>query len=305
VEQAEADRKRDEQSAVALADGVVDGDLHVERTGQHEELHDNRQHQRLAKGATDLGDAADQCAHADALDFALLFELRRRRELERDAGHVLRQFIEIIRARAQRGIVDRHFGATDRLQHDEVVEIPVQDGWQPQLFQMHRLESQRPAGEAQPARDIDQALKRDALNRDRKAPPQRVEIEFVAMVSGDHGEACEPAFRHFGLQDHRQTRAAGEIQKFADRTHDSEFARWCHPQKGGRGQVCERGSRLIVMVTFASSLRGAAKGRRSNLDIPGLLRCARNDECIAQKLARSAFMTGDAVRSRAAPAAIR
>jgi hypothetical protein len=43
----------------------------------------------------------------------------------------------------------------------------------------------------------------------------------MAMKSGDHGEESEPAFRHFGLQDHWQARAAREIEKFADCAHDS------------------------------------------------------------------------------------
>ena len=45
------------------------------------------------------------------------------------------------------------------------------------------------------------------------ASTQRVEIDAMAVVAGDHGEAGEAAFSGLGLQDERQTRAAGEIDQ--------------------------------------------------------------------------------------------
>ena len=83
-----------------------------------------------------------------------------------------------------------------------------------------KLEAQRPAGQVHLARDLDQAAQRDALQRDRMTAAQRVQVDAVAVVGGDHGQAGEPAFRRLGLQDHRQAPAAAELQKAcASRSH--------------------------------------------------------------------------------------
>jgi len=100
-EQAEADCQCDEKPVIALAYGIVDGNLHVERADEDEELNDDRQHDRLAERAAEVGDAADQCRDADALHLALAFEFRRRRQLERDAGHMVGNLLEIERARPE------------------------------------------------------------------------------------------------------------------------------------------------------------------------------------------------------------
>src|SRR4051812_3829150 len=61
--------------------------------------------------------------------------------------------------------------------------------------------------------DLDHAAQRDALERDRVPAPQRVQVDAVAMVAGDHGEAGEAAFRGLVLQDARQPAAAAEMQE--------------------------------------------------------------------------------------------
>ena len=113
-EQAEANRQRDKEPAIAFADRVVDRNLHVERADQDEQLHDHRKHERLGERAAELADPADHGADAQPLDLALFFEIRRRRQLECDAGHVLRQLVEVVRAQPYRRIVDRDLGAADR-----------------------------------------------------------------------------------------------------------------------------------------------------------------------------------------------
>lgn len=100
-----------------------------------------------------------------------------------------------------------------------MIEIPMQDCRQPQLLEMFGFEPQRPAGETEAARHVDQAFQGHALGRDREAAAQCIEVDFVAVERGDHGEAGEAAFGHFALQHDGEPRAPREVQKFADRAH--------------------------------------------------------------------------------------
>ena len=54
------------------------------------------------------------------------------------------------------------------------------------------------------ARHLDQGAQRHPLQRHRMATPQRVQIESVAVVRGDHGQAGEAALGRFGLPDDGQ-----------------------------------------------------------------------------------------------------
>ena len=55
---------------------------------------------------------------------------------------------------------------------------------------------------------------RDALQRDRVAPPQRVDIDPVPEIGCDHRQAGEAAFGRFRLQDDGQAGTSPEIQVF-------------------------------------------------------------------------------------------
>jgi hypothetical protein len=91
----------------------------------------------------------------------------------------------------------------------------VHDRRQAQLPQAVELEAERPAGEVELARHLDHAAQGDALQRHRVAAPQRVQVDAVAVVGGDHGQAGEAAFGGLGLQDARQAPAAAEVEEVA------------------------------------------------------------------------------------------
>ncbi|HYZ24824.1 MAG TPA: hypothetical protein VE690_21975, partial [Rhodopila sp.] len=57
----------------------------------------------------------------------------------------------------------------------------------------------------------------------RLAPAQRVQIQPVAVIGGDHGEAGEAALRRLGLQDAGQAGAAADVKQAQD--HPS-ILRW-------------------------------------------------------------------------------
>ena len=94
--------------------------------------------------------------------------------------------------------------ARNRLEHDEMVQIPVHDRRQGQPAQIVQLKAKRPAGQMHLVGDLDQTPERHALQRHRVAAPQRVQVNAMAMVGGDHGQTGEAALGRFRLQDLRQ-----------------------------------------------------------------------------------------------------
>ena len=100
-----------------------------------------------------------------------------------------------------------------RLENHEVVHVPVHDRRERQAAQVVQLETQRPARQMHLVGDLDETPERDALQRHGVTAPQCVQVNAMAMVGGDHGQAGEPALGCLGLQDLRQTRPAADIQE--------------------------------------------------------------------------------------------
>src|SRR5258708_459484 len=104
---------------------------------------------------------------------------------------------------------------------------------------MTQLDAQRPTAELQMPGELDQRAQRDALQRNRVAAAQRVDIDPVPKIGGDHGQAGETALSRLGLQNDRQPRARPEIEVILP--HDQNpFAK-----SGSRTQFAsERRSRI-------------------------------------------------------------
>ena len=81
-----------------------------------------------------------------------------------------------------------------------------------QLSQMLRLEANRPRREVQVPGDLDHGSQRDAVERDRMLPAERVQVDAMAVVARHHGEARQAAFGRFRLHDDGQRAPATEIQ---------------------------------------------------------------------------------------------
>src|SRR5258708_3717120 len=100
----------------------------------------------------------------------------------------------------------------DRLQDHEVIHVPVHDRRQVQLWQMVELEAQRTANQVEMGRHLDQGAERGSFQRYGMATSERVQVDTVPVVRGDHRQASEPAFRRLGLYDDRQPVAGVEVQ---------------------------------------------------------------------------------------------
>ena len=101
-----------------------------------------------------------------------------RRELERDAGEMVRQLLQRHAALAERRVVDQHLVASHRGEDDEVVQIPVQDARRLQLRRARRVRAAAAAcarsSRSAIARQVRQAR---ALERDAEAAPQFGQVD--------------------------------------------------------------------------------------------------------------------------------
>jgi hypothetical protein len=89
----------------------------------------------------------------------------------------------------------------------------MHDHRQMQLPELAKLEAQRSAGEMHLARHLNQGPECDPLQRHRMATSERVQVNAVAVIRANHGQAGKPAFSCFGLLYNREVAPAGEIQE--------------------------------------------------------------------------------------------
>ena len=94
-------------------------------------------------------------------------------------------------------------------QHDEVVEIPMQDGGRAESWQCVDVGAQRTGRESELPREIHQAPQRGASERHREPLSHAVQVDVVTEVARDHDQAGERALRSFGCPHDRQTGPAG------------------------------------------------------------------------------------------------
>jgi hypothetical protein len=91
------------------------------------------------------------------------------------------------------------------------------------------------------------------LQRHRMATPQRVQVDAMAVIRTNHGQAGEPAFSCFGLPHNREVAPAADIQE----AHNSHI------------MTLEQGSRMdvinwsVVILLSAPASQECAGVRRS------------------------------------------
>ena len=82
-----------------------------------------------------------------------------------------------------------------------------------QLSEMAKFEAQRSAREVHLTRHLNQAPECDPLQRHRVATPECIQVDAMAVIRADHGQAGEPAFSGFSLLHDREVGPAAEIQE--------------------------------------------------------------------------------------------
>ena len=131
-----------------------------------------------------------------------------------------------------------------------MVHIPVHDRRQIQLPEVAKFEAQRSAGELHLARHLDQGPERGPFQRYRMATPERVQVDAVAVIRANHGQAGKPAFSCFGLPDNRESPLAAEIQQVR---HDHVLTL----SSGSRNHlISERFSRMMSAFRSISAWSG-------------------------------------------------
>ena len=106
--------------------------------------------------------------------------------------------------------------AAGRFQNHEVIQVPVDDGRQGQESNVMELEPKRPAPQVHLGRHLDQPPERDAIQRNRMAAPERVQVDPMPMIGCNHGQTSQPALSRLCLQDRRQAGSATEVQESPD-----------------------------------------------------------------------------------------
>ena len=146
---------------------------------------------------------------------ALALEVHGGNQFERDSGETRGYALQAERTCARGGVVQFDLRPAYLAQHDEMIEVPMQNRGYAQIPNFLKLDSQRSRTQSQSCRDVHQRGERDALEGDRKASPQSREIHIETMVRSDHRHARQPAFRSFGLSNQRQSAPACEIEQSA------------------------------------------------------------------------------------------
>ncbi len=97
-------------------------------------------------------------------------------------------------------------------EHDEMIEVPMQDrrhGHARQRFERHL---HRPRAELQLSCDLHDVSERRALHGERVPTTQRRQIDIVAVIRGHHRQTGQPAFGGFCLQHDRRALFSREVE---------------------------------------------------------------------------------------------
>ncbi len=198
---AKGQRDDDEQVMIALCQRLVDDELHLERRNESGDLERCREHEHLQQRTGRACDPRPQhrqlhrCLGGDGL------ETLGPRNLQDHAGEVLGELLQAYMPYAEGRIVDGRRFTAERLENNEVTEVPVQNGRQVHLAERAQLHPQGAGGEAELIGNAHDAAERRARERHGEALPQAVEVDVVAVEPRDHGHAGEPAFRRLGGDD--------------------------------------------------------------------------------------------------------
>ena len=116
---------------------VIDHPLHEQRAGHCEHFDRKGQHEDLAKGTLEPHHPPYQGPQPDPRHRLSRLEPSSGRELQGHASEVLGHLGQGQATHAGRRIVDDDAAAAGTLQHDEMIQIPMQYAWgleQPELF---------------------------------------------------------------------------------------------------------------------------------------------------------------------------
>jgi hypothetical protein len=190
---------------VAAREHALDDERREHRQRQRERAQRDRRHDDACEQRGLRGELAEIAPHLAAAggrgDEAL-----RRLELERDAREVLAEPLDRDRAAAERRIDDVDGAATHALEHDEVVEVPVQDRTGRQVRQVLDLEPHAAAAQPELFRAAEDAERvRTAVRAGDRA--RLVERHRSPVIPAHHREARGTAVGGLGLLDELQPAA--------------------------------------------------------------------------------------------------
>ena len=200
----EGEGEHEEEVGIELHQHLVHRQLQVERADQHEQLQDRRQNQSLNQGPLETANAGPQMVQTQPGALLGLLELLRWVEFQRDARKVRRERVSRVPPRARRRIVDNHRLRACGLQHDKMVQVPVDDGGRLHPANVLQRDLERPATHAQAVGHLHDRRQRDARRANRKTPSERRYVRLEPMESRDHREARQAALHRFVLADDRQ-----------------------------------------------------------------------------------------------------
>ena len=122
-------------------------------------------------------------------------------------------------AHAVRRVVHYDVAAADLGQHNEVIEVPMQNRGQVELAELIQLNFERSRRKIELMRELRQMRKRRAARRNRVVAAQLGKIDFIAVRACNHGEAGQTAFRRLGLQHQRRAPATYKLQNVLGSDH--------------------------------------------------------------------------------------
>lgn len=109
-------------------------------------------------------------------------------------------------------VVNHHAAFVHFAQYHEVVQIPVQDARGLHMREFVQFNAQRTAGHAHRLRDLDQPRQGGTFEREREPAAQGRHLRVLTVITGNHRQTSQTAFRRLTLADHRQASASAEMQ---------------------------------------------------------------------------------------------
>ena len=222
-QQYEAQREQRQQVAIPRHHDLIDRELHHQRSDDRKYLDRGAEQQELGQATANTRHATHQLAQPDPSCLFFALEVLRGRELEGDAGEVLRHLVERHRRTATDRIVDDHRAPVHLGHHHEVVQIPMEDRRQAELAEQVQIQPQWASGQVEALGKLDQVGERRALQRNRVLSSQGDEVGLVSEVAGDHGKARQAALGRLGLEHERRSFATGEGEEFHPDPSHSDF----------------------------------------------------------------------------------
>ena len=209
-QQAEQQRDHEHQIHVAAGQALIDHELQIQGAEQRARLHEQRQQQDQRHASRGAAGETHQIAQAQAARGRCVDGAAGRTQLDGDAGEMAVEFLEWVLSDPHGRIMDNHVTAAAFLQHDEMVEIPMQNRRSVQPFDIFEFEFQRAGLEPRRCRRPCQMFQRGAEGGQIAAFADRTDVGDASEMADDHRQAGQAAFVGLGLENHRQAAAPGE-----------------------------------------------------------------------------------------------